>query len=305
MILLTLSLLYLSHHASTLAPSTPHEHLLCIIPLTHKTVDNAKVLVSVLEDSCDGIRLFTNDASLPSHILKHRVLLVTTTPKTKYWDLRREISYAIWAYIFDRPKEFEQFDYFVKMGAADTIFMPENFRAMVRAKNFNRKSLLSNLPLYMGHTLYNGERPYIYGLGVYVLNRAALDIIGPLVQQLAQGNRGVLGCLDLEYKPEDDFAGFCLDDLGITPADTRDSQGREYFLIFQARDHYERMQSWREDWYWRGKDPKNVGQQCCTDNAVSFGNYNGEMLERCQLILVARRDYTTAALYEIQVQVDG
>jgi len=183
--------------------------------------------------------------------------------------------------------------------------MPENFRAMVRAKNFNRKSLLSNLPLYMGHTLYNGKRPYIYGLGVYALNRAALEIIGPLVQQLAQGNKGVLGCLDLEYKPEDDFAGFCLDDLGITPADTRDSQGREYFLIFQARDHYERMQSWREDWYWNGKDPKNVGKQCCTENAVSFGNYNGEILERCHLILVARRDFTTAALYEIQVQVDG
>jgi len=305
MILLTLSLLYLSHHASTLAPSTPHEQLLCIIPLAHKTVDNAKVLVGVLEDSCDGIRLFTNDKSLPSHILNHRVFLISATGKTHYWDLRREISYAIWAYIFDRPKEFQQFDYFVKMGTADQIFMPENFRAMVRAKNFNRKSLLSNLPLYMGHTLYNGKRPYIYGLGVYALNRAALEIIGPLVQQLAQGNKGVLGCLDLEYKPEDDFAGFCLDDLGITPADTRDSQGREYFLIFQARDHYERMQSWREDWYWNGKDPKNVGKQCCTENAVSFGNYNGEILERCHLILVARRDFTTAALYEIQVQVDG
>jgi len=278
---------------------------MCLIPLTHKTVDNAKVIVSTLEDSCDGLRLFTHDKSLDSHIHSHRVLFVPSTSATKYWDLRREISYAIWAYIFDRPKEFQEYDYFVKMGTADQIFIPENFRAMVRTKKFGSQSVLSNLPLYMGHTLYNGKRPYIYGLGVYALNRAALEIIGPLVQQLAQGNKGVLGCLDLEYKPEDDFAGFCLDDLGITPADTRDSQGREYFLIFQARDHYERMQSWREDWYWNGKDPKNVGKQCCTENAVSFGNYNGEILERCHLILVARRDFTTAALYEIQVQVDG
>jgi len=278
---------------------------MCIIPLSHKTVENAKVLVGTLEDSCDGLLLFTNDKSLPSHILSQRVHLISTTPKVEFWDLRREISYAIWAYIFDRPKEFQQYDYFVKMGTADQIFMPENFRAMVRTKNFNSKSMFSNFPLYMGHTLYNGNRPYIYGLGVYVLNRAALEIIGPLAQQLSQGNKRVLGCLDLEYKPEDDFAGFCLDDLGITPADTRDSQGREYFLIFQARDHYERMQSWKEDWYWHGKDPKNIGKECCADRSVSFGNYNGEVLERCMLILVGRRDFTTAALYEIQVQVDG
>lgn len=303
--LLTISLLYFAQLYSFISPITSRERLLCIIPITQKSVDNAKVLASVYEDVCDGIRIFTHDRLLPSHILTHRVLLLIATPGINNWELRREISYKIWAYIIDRPNEFQEYDYFVKFGAADQIFVPDNFRLMLKTKNLHSQSLLHKTPLYMGQTLYNGGRPYVHGLGVYVLNAAALEIIGPLVQQLAQGNRGVLGCLKVDYKPEDDFAGFCLDDLGITPTDTRDSEGREYFLIFQARDHYEKMRIWRDDWFWHGKSRKNVARNCCAERAVSFGNYHGELLERCLRIFFARGDFTTTALHQIQVQIEG
>jgi len=213
------------------------------------------------------------------------------------------MSYSIWAHIYDRPREYSKFDYFVKL-SPDQIFIASNFRAMLREKNLNVQSLYGN-PLYMGHTLYIKNQPYVYGPGTYVLNSATLDIIGPLAQQLSQGNNAVLGCTEVDYPPEDDFAGFCLNELGIRPVDTRDADGREYFLIFQARDHYSRMTTLRDDWYWNGKNVKNVGIECCADHPVSFGNYYGEVMERTARIFFARNDLTTQALCEIQMHLDG
>jgi len=279
-----------------------HERLLCILPVTYKAIDSALLLTDLLDGSCDDVKLFTSDKRAPAFIMDHRVILITM-PGVKYWDMRRKMSYSIWAHIYDRPKEFRNFDYFVKL-SPDQLFIADNLRAMLREKKLHIQTRYGK-PLYMGHTLYANGDPYVYGPGTYVLNRPALEIIGPLVQQLAQGNTAVLSCLEVEYPSEDDFAGFCFKDLGIAPADTRDSEGREFFLIFQARDHYERMNEKRDDWFWRGKHKKNVGEQCCAEYPVSFGNYRGEVLQRTARIFFARNDLTTQALCEIQMHLDA
>jgi len=279
-----------------------YERLLCILPVTYKSVDSAIVLIDLLDGSCDDVKMFTSDKRTPAFILNHRVVLLNLHG-AKYWDKRRKMSYSIWAHIYDRPKEFRKFDYFVKL-SPDQLFIADNLRAMLHKKKLHQQTRFGK-PLYMGHTLYSNDDPYVYGPGTYVLNRPALEIIGPLVQQLAQGNNAVLSCLEVEYPSEDDFAGFCFKDLGIKPADTRDSEGREFFLIFQARDHYERMNEKRDDWFWKGKDKKNVGEKCCAENPVSFGNYRGELLQRIARIFFARNDLTTEALREIQMQIDG
>lgn len=293
MILLIIPLLY---HVFS------HERLLCILPVTLKAIDSAKLLTDLLDSSCDDVKLFTLDKSVPAFILDHRVIPITI-PGVKFWDMRRKMSYSIWAHIYDRPKEFRQFDYFVKL-SPDQLFIADNLRAMLLEKKWHIQTLYGK-PLYMGHTLYANGEPYIYGPGTYVLNRPTLEIIGPLVQQLSQGNNAVLSCLEVEYPPEDDFAGFCFKDLGIVPADTRDSEGREFFLIFQARDHYERMTEKREDWFWKGKNKRNVGDKCCAEYPVSFGNYRGEVLQRIARIFFARNDLTTQALCEIQMHMEG
>lgn len=245
--------------------------ILCIVGFTkHDSQELIKIAEKYLSRSCGGL-MFVTDAQDYDYKFKQKVQLVVAPDKNlQFFDQRRYLTYHGLAAASHQLKKYE---WFLRIAAPSVLVYPENFARFVLRENM--KSQFGRY--FVGHTLTKDGHQFNYALSAYGLHRSALKALAPTIQQIVDDKvpkEEILKCFNREFHTEDDFPGFCMKkDFKITPSVSRDNFGKEYFLTFQIRDHYEKMNNWVEDWYWQNKDPKNVGKQCCAQFPVAFTNY--------------------------------
>lgn len=148
----------------------------------------------------------------------------------------------------------DSYDWFLKVDL-ETYVIVENLRYYLAVFDAAR-------PHYFGHVYETWDSQYNAGEAGLVLSRGALrKLHNAFIKGLCEGDSS-LGDVGL---------GRCLADIGISPADTRDSRGRGRFLALDLEDHLVLKDSlWRSSYWKKSRYKIGEGPQCCSDFAVTF-----------------------------------
>lgn len=148
----------------------------------------------------------------------------------------------------------DSYDWFLKVDL-ETYVVVENLRYYLAI--FDAVE-----PHYLGHTYHTWDVQYNAGEAGFVLSSGALRRLH---------NAFVKGLCERNARSGDVGLGRCLADIGINPADTRDSRGRGRFLALDLEDHLVPQDSlWRKAFWKKSKYQTGEGPQCCSDFAVTF-----------------------------------
>ena len=156
----------------------------------------------------------------------------------------------------------------------DTVFIPENFRAFLRRiPEFAVREDDDNKQQgrYMGHVLRHNDGLPINAGGCYALNKMAIT----KMLDLFENQHPV--CEPRTSSQEDVHLALCLAVANVTIYDSRDPEGREYFLPFPINCHVTmRYSSATDDWFWAGKHPQNELENSVTLFPVSSHGHKSD-----------------------------
>jgi len=252
------------------------DRTLCIVGLDSQDSDETITIAEeYLSKSCGGLMFVSDQEKHKAHNFRNAKsdFISVENKDLKFWEQRRYITYHALAHAYQHHNNFH---WILRIAKPNVLTFVENFARLVEDKGYSE-----NENYYLGHTLTKDGKPFNYALSAYALSRNSLFTIGPTMVALAKGDESSFRCKEeQEYHSEDDFAFICLEkEFHITPGDTRDKDGREFFLLFQVKDHYQEMTTHRDDWFWQNKSPKNTGENCCAKYPVAFTNYKPRPLK--------------------------
>jgi hypothetical protein len=211
-------------------------------------------------------------------------------------------------------------DWYIK-GDDDSFIFMNNLKRMLKDKDPNK-------PHYLGHTLSNhvsSGGPALNAGACYAISRKTLEIFGAKVKtftmqymkeyqqiqdllpkyaaekdkkkkkEIFEHAASINGqtmwyktCHDQPGSNEEFTTAVCMKELGIKPGNSRDSQHRERFFVFQPKDHLT-IKFLKNDWFWDGK-PKEVQanflDNCCSMDPINFHNFKDDFPK-----LVAMNDF--------------
>jgi len=262
------------------------ERTLCIVGLDSKDSSDAiDIAEQYLARSCGGLMFVSDQEKHTAHQFKSsKTDFVSIENKNlQHWEQRRYITYHALAHAF---MYHNNFDWYIRIAKPNVLTFPENFARMVKDK-----MLSSADKHYLGHTLTKDGKPFNYALSAYALSRGAIFTIGQAMYELSEGNESSFRCKDGEFHTEDDFAFLCMEkEFGLVPGNSRDNMDREFFLIFQVKDHVREMKVYRDDWFWQNKKPENTGENCCAMYPVAFTNYKPSALRKLYSLVYDQLD---------------
>mmetsp|Transcript_29740 Transcript_29740/g.65904 ORF Transcript_29740/g.65904 Transcript_29740/m.65904 type:complete len:493 (+) Transcript_29740:154-1632(+) len=221
--------------------------------LTH----NALATRNTWAKRCDGFLAFStaDDASFPAVGVVHE-------GEEEYNNMWQK-SRSIWKYIHHHLRD--SYDFFL-VGGDDMFYIVENLTEYLGSEEIQAKKR-EGKGLYLGHIFRPASHVAFNSGGAgYILDKAALEILGPaLDQSVCQPHRHSFA--------EDTYLASCLGKKGILPYESRDALGRERFHPFRPSTqlaYQVAKEPKKPDWYARFHPHLKTGFDCCSDQSVSF-----------------------------------
>lgn len=162
----------------------------------------------------------------------------------------------------------------------DIYAIPENLRLYVYDKNFNDV-------FYFGHTALFWNQYFNLAQAGYVISNGTIHALYnkfPTEQT----------CLDSGkyWKNEDYYLGKYLSEIGVTPTDTRDSEGRGRFHIFTPEqlmtpDDTGMLTKYAK----KSVYPSKQGANCCSPTSITFQGTEGDRIYLYNYLLYSVRPF--------------
>ena len=256
--------------------SLSHSKLFCAVFTTTEANeqasphrDLARTQLLTWGKRCDGFVAFSNVTDWTWNTLK-----VDMQRPEHYHNMWQKVR-NIWTFVFDNFGA--DFDWFI-IGGDDLYVLVENLRLLIDEAEARVDIQGGEGYFYLGRPLRSSKQlVYNTGGAGYLLNKHALRRLVPHLRPQAGNSDSVSSgmCFPHENKSvEDVFMGYCLAELGIFTADTKDTGGRERFhwqapeTEFHAEDTYYMHQSSQENFGF----PVKAQLECCSNRSVTFQN---------------------------------
>uniref|UniRef100_A0A1B6MEE4 N-acetylgalactosaminide beta-1,3-galactosyltransferase n=1 Tax=Graphocephala atropunctata TaxID=36148 RepID=A0A1B6MEE4_9HEMI len=222
--------------------------VLCLVLTTKETFKkSAEAVKNTWGKRCNTLIFVGNfeDSSIPVE------KLVSDEGKLKNWELMKAAVRHVYIH------HLETHDWLLRVDD-HTFVVVENLRHLLSKYN-------SSDALYLGCRFKKYvKQGFMSGGAGYVLSKEAVVrmVREGISQEICNtGNEGI----------EDVEIGKCMEKLGVTPVDTRDSLGRGRFFPFSPETHLIPGTIKEDSWYWdMVYYPPNTGFNCCSDSAISF-----------------------------------
>uniref|UniRef100_A0A6A7G1M1 Glycoprotein-N-acetylgalactosamine 3-beta-galactosyltransferase 1 n=1 Tax=Hirondellea gigas TaxID=1518452 RepID=A0A6A7G1M1_9CRUS len=241
-----------SHHAGEMVEAdrlASEVRLLCWVmtsPSNHQK--KAKHILATWGKRCQKT-IFMSSKADPA---LNAVAVTTNEGRNRLWEKTK----GAFQYIYDH--HLNDADWFLKADD-DTYVIVENLRYVLSPYN-------SSAPLWLGRRFRKFvKKGYMSGGAGYVLSREAVRLL------VEEGLPNKKKCRGDSFGAEDVEMGKCLQNVGVVPGDSRDSEGRDRFFPFIPEHHlipgHIGPKNWLWDWVYH---PMFVGLDCCSDTAISF-----------------------------------
>lgn len=172
---------------------------------------------------------------------------------------------STWLYIHDNYVDDYEWFY---IGGDDVYVLVENLKYYLGSEEIRTASEFGEKPLFLGRKFNREGKPeweFNAGGPGYLLNRAALKalVMSFNEKDCAKNLKGFW---------EDVMVSNCLKKMGIQAFDTRDSEGRERFLPFNAGHHmtYTTPKPPKKDWYTVYSIGLKYRKECCSVHSCTF-----------------------------------
>ncbi|VDP49410.1 unnamed protein product [Soboliphyme baturini] len=170
------------------------------------------------------------------------------------------------------------YDWFLKTDD-DTYVIVENLRLMLLAYDTEK-------PIYFGCKFKPFvNQGYMSGGAGYVLSRKALTLF------VEKGiNSGF--CSNVSTGSEDVDLGLCMELMGVTAGDSRDTSGRFRFLPLSPASHARAGTLDPKFWLWTYfYYPFQQGMNCCSDFVISFHYISPEIMYEMEYLIYHVRPF--------------
>lgn len=162
----------------------------------------------------------------------------------------------------------------------DVYAIPENLRIFVSEKNFSD-------PFYFGHAAMFWNQYFNLAQAGYVISNGTVNALYnkfPTDQMCLDGGK--------YWKNEDYYLGKYLSEIGVTPADTRDSEGRGRFHMFtpqqlMAPDNPQILMKYMK----KSVYPLKQGMNCCSPTTITFQGTEGDRMYLYNYLLYSVRPF--------------